>query len=201
MRRRFDPRREDGVAMAEFALIAPVFLLLVVGMIVVRPAASSTGSRRTTSRTRRLGGRSSTATRTTELRERPLDRPAGLPDAPAARAERRHGSSSRTPPRTHLLPRRDTSTVETGDPVRVKVHVPVTFLGSSISGSRCGVRRRCAWRASRNTATRRSSQTRRTPRPATSDLHVDAPSAQRGARRRLRAVGDPDPVVFIVLVA
>ena len=35
MRRRIDPRREDGVAMTEFALIAPVFLLIVVGMLVV----------------------------------------------------------------------------------------------------------------------------------------------------------------------
>jgi Flp pilus assembly protein TadG len=31
--RRIDPRREDGVAMAEFALIVPVFLLLLVGII------------------------------------------------------------------------------------------------------------------------------------------------------------------------
>ena len=31
--RRIDPRREDGVAMAEFALIVPVFLLLVIGII------------------------------------------------------------------------------------------------------------------------------------------------------------------------
>lgn len=30
--RRIDPRREDGVAMAEFALIVPVFLLLFVGI-------------------------------------------------------------------------------------------------------------------------------------------------------------------------
>ena len=34
MRRRIDPRREDGVAMAEFALIVPVFMLLVVGLLV-----------------------------------------------------------------------------------------------------------------------------------------------------------------------
>lgn len=31
--RRIDLRRDDGVAMAEFALIAPVFLLLVVGLL------------------------------------------------------------------------------------------------------------------------------------------------------------------------
>ena len=34
MRRRTDLRREDGVAMTEFALIVPVFLLIVVGMLV-----------------------------------------------------------------------------------------------------------------------------------------------------------------------
>ena len=34
VRRRIDPRREDGVAMTEFAIIAPVFMLLVVGMLV-----------------------------------------------------------------------------------------------------------------------------------------------------------------------
>ena len=34
MRRRIDPRREDGVAMTEFALIVPVFMLIVVGMLV-----------------------------------------------------------------------------------------------------------------------------------------------------------------------
>ena len=34
MRRRIDPRREDGVAMTEFALILPVFMLIVVGMLV-----------------------------------------------------------------------------------------------------------------------------------------------------------------------
>jgi hypothetical protein len=33
VRRRIDVRRDDGVAMAEFALIAPVFLLLVVGIL------------------------------------------------------------------------------------------------------------------------------------------------------------------------
>ena len=31
--RRIDPRREDGVAMAEFALILPVFLMIVVGLL------------------------------------------------------------------------------------------------------------------------------------------------------------------------
>jgi hypothetical protein len=34
VRRRFDPRREDGVAMTEFALIVPVFMLIVVGILV-----------------------------------------------------------------------------------------------------------------------------------------------------------------------
>jgi Flp pilus assembly protein TadG len=34
VRRRIDPRREDGVAMTEFAIILPVFMLLVVGMLV-----------------------------------------------------------------------------------------------------------------------------------------------------------------------
>ena len=33
MRRRIDLRREDGVAMTEFALIVPVFLLIVVGLL------------------------------------------------------------------------------------------------------------------------------------------------------------------------
>ena len=33
MRRRIDIRREDGVAMTEFALIIPVFLLIVVGLL------------------------------------------------------------------------------------------------------------------------------------------------------------------------
>ena len=32
MRRRTDLRREEGVAMTEFALIVPVFMLIVVGM-------------------------------------------------------------------------------------------------------------------------------------------------------------------------
>ena len=33
MRRRIDVRRDDGVAMAEFALILPVFLMIVVGLL------------------------------------------------------------------------------------------------------------------------------------------------------------------------
>ena len=53
--RRLSFRREDGMSMTEFALILPIFMVIVAGILGFG-ASSSTGSRQTTSRTRRPAG-------------------------------------------------------------------------------------------------------------------------------------------------
>ena len=121
MRRRLDVRREDGVAMAEFALIAPVFLLLVIG--TSRSAASSSsGSTRTTWPTRPLAGRRSIRTRTTTLQRNAI-----------GGSTREFQSDSKVcidfPPPTGAGPENSFNSVAVGDPIRVRVHKPFTIFG------------------------------------------------------------------------
>ena len=90
--RRIDVRRDEGVAMAEFALILPVFLtdrrraaLLRTGLLLLDP-------RRTTSRTRPRVGRWSTGTRT---RARRSSRPRPTARRSSSRTAQRSASTSR----------------------------------------------------------------------------------------------------------
>ncbi len=127
MRRRFDPRREDGVAMTEFALIVPVFMLIVVGMLIfgrllfywieTNHVANETARWAVVDRNPYVGMtlQQSAKKRATEEFD---DNVAVCIDYP--------GTSF--------------ATVQPGDPVRVRVQVPVTFIkffgfGVTIKGS------------------------------------------------------------------
>ena len=113
--RRTNLKREDGVAMTEFALIVPVFMLIVAGCSR-SGASSSTGSRRTTWRARPRAGPSSTATRTAP----------GQTLQQHARAER-HDRVRERREGVHRLPgtaRRRSL----GEPLRVRIQKPFNFL-------------------------------------------------------------------------
>ncbi len=146
--RRMNLKREDGVAMTEFALIVPIFLLIVAGLLP-SGASSSTGSRRTTWRARPRAGPSSTATRTDPA------------DAPAARAQTTRRSSSQSDVEgLHRLPRQDRATVDLGDPVRVQDPEAVQLRPDprDRARSRSAAPRRCGSSDSRTTAIRSTTQ-------------------------------------------
>ena len=106
-------KREDGVAMTEFALIVPIFLLIVAGLLSFgRVFFYWIEANHMASETARWAV---------------VDRnPYGPPDAPAARGaelddrvrERRAG--------VHRLP--ETATVDLGEPVRVRIQKPFSFV-------------------------------------------------------------------------
>lgn len=114
--RRINVRRDEGVAMTEFALILPVFLLLVVGMLVV--------------------GRLFFYWIETNHVANETARWAIVDQNPySGQTLQEHARSSATDEFENNVavcidfPGKDHATVDLGDPVRVRVQVPVAFAG------------------------------------------------------------------------
>jgi Flp pilus assembly protein TadG len=129
VRRRIDLRREDGVAMTEFALIVPVFMLIVVGMLVFgRLLFYWIETNHVASETARWA-----------VVDRNPYSPRTLQQSARSRATDEFENNAAV---CIDYPGKDynAGTVEPGDPVRVRVQVPVSFVkffgwGVTIRGS------------------------------------------------------------------
>lgn len=113
--RRINLKREDGVAMTEFALVVPIFLLLVVGLLVFgRMFFYWIEANHLANETARWA----------VVDQNPY----------SPQTLQQHATSSATDEfennvRVRIcFPGEDFTTVSTGDPVKVDVHVPVTFV-------------------------------------------------------------------------
>jgi hypothetical protein len=127
LRRRIDVRREDGVAMTEFALIVPVFMLLVVGMLVVgRLFFYWIEANHLANET---------------VRWAVVDRNPYAPTSLQQHARRQATEEFDDNVSVCIdYPGKTRATVVPGDPVRVQVHLPVSFaeffgVGITIRGS------------------------------------------------------------------
>ena len=140
VRRRIDLRREDGVAMTEFALIVPVFMLIVVGMLVFgRLLFYWIETNHVASETARWAvvDRNPYKTCTTA--------PTGLPGCQSLQQSAKKRATEEFDDSVAVCidyPGKswDGATVKAGDPVRVRVQVPVSFVkffgwGVTIKGS------------------------------------------------------------------
>ncbi len=138
MRRRIDPRREDGVAMTEFALIVPVFMLIVVGMLVFgRLLFYWIETNHVASETARWAvvDRNPYKTCTTAA--------TGLPGCQSLQQSAKKRATEEFDDNVAVCidyPGTSFSTVQPGDPIRVRVQMPVSFVkffgwGVTIKGS------------------------------------------------------------------
>ena len=124
--RRINLKREEGVAMTEFALVVPIFLLLVVGLLVFgRMFFYWIEANHLANETARWA----------VVDQNPYKTCAGAPTGVAGcQSLQQHARSSATDEFENNVrvcidfPGESITTVSTGDPVRVKVQVPVTFV-------------------------------------------------------------------------
>ena len=177
--RRMNLKREDGVAMTEFALIVPVFLLIVAGLLAfgrvffywieANHMASETARWAVVDRNPYAPGADAAAARGAELHGRVRERREGLHRLPAARHRRSRRARAGADP----------------EAVQLRPHPRAS------GRSRSAAPRRCASSASRTTATRAATTT--TARTTSGRAREHA--AARRARRHARHGGRDDPRV------